>query len=205
MVVQVQEAVKLALGNKDGIIRLEVCAGGGGGLGWRTWQVEEVKGGTESRCRPRTGTTDRELYRSPSCPLARPCCPPAHHVMAPEGVGPSSPSSLCECPHPAPSPQVQDMARGGKVLGLALLHAAATKDGGTLFWALGKGNAPLALRWQQGLGPWRVRRGGRALRERGEGDEKSLCARTVLGEHGMHMVIWCVACAGMSAAVPIML
>ena len=60
------------------------------------------------------------------------------------------------------------MARGGKVLGFALLHAAATKDGCTLFWALGKGNAPLALRWQQGLGPWRVRRGGEgAERERG--------------------------------------
>ncbi|GAX84227.1 hypothetical protein CEUSTIGMA_g11650.t1 [Chlamydomonas eustigma] len=52
--------------------------------------------------------------------------------------------------------EVQDLSRRGHVLGFAMIHVAATKDGHTLFWALGKGGEPLALRWQPGLGPWRV-------------------------------------------------
>ncbi|KAG1680787.1 hypothetical protein FOA52_008120 [Chlamydomonas sp. UWO 241] len=43
-----------------------------------------------------------------------------------------------------------------RLLGFAVLHVAASKEGSTLFWAVGRNNAPVALRWQQGLGPWRV-------------------------------------------------
>ena len=42
------------------------------------------------------------------------------------------------------------------ILGSCLVHTAATKDGKTLFWAVGKDGDPLALRWQPSLGPWRL-------------------------------------------------
>ena len=70
------------------------------------------------------------------------------------------------CLPPAPPPtaprttpaQVQDTSRGNQVLGFAMLHMAASKDGCTLFWTLGRRAAPLAIRWQPGLGPWKVGR-----------------------------------------------
>jgi hypothetical protein len=51
---------------------------------------------------------------------------------------------------------VRDASRKRTLLGRALVHAMATKDGCTLMWALGPGNTPLALRWQPAMGPWRV-------------------------------------------------
>lgn len=42
------------------------------------------------------------------------------------------------------------------ILGSCLIHTAATKDGKTLFWAAGKDDEPMALRWQPSLGPWRL-------------------------------------------------
>lgn len=52
--------------------------------------------------------------------------------------------------------QVRESSRSGRVLGFCMLHVAASKDGCSLFWALGRNGAPLALRWQPGLGPWKV-------------------------------------------------
>ncbi len=54
-------------------------------------------------------------------------------------------------------PQVRDASRSRLVLGRALIHLMATKDGCTLMWALGPYREPLALRWQPAMGPWRVR------------------------------------------------
>lgn len=43
-----------------------------------------------------------------------------------------------------------------QVIGSALLHVAAAKDGTTLFWACNSAGQPLACRWGNGDQPWRL-------------------------------------------------
>jgi len=51
---------------------------------------------------------------------------------------------------------VRDASRGGALLGSALVHVAAAKDGTTLLWACDRDGRPLATRWGGGDAPWRL-------------------------------------------------
>lgn len=53
-------------------------------------------------------------------------------------------------------PQVRDSSRSGQLLGSALLHVAAAKDGTTLFWAVDASGRPLGARWGAADPPWRL-------------------------------------------------
>jgi hypothetical protein len=185
--VAVMETVKLELPRKEGLVRLEVRGGGGGGFLPCEFVQWDGVAGVRNNCVC--------FVFLCACVVGWGCddCSFACDVVSrgPDRHGPSprptrSPLISSHCapllplPLSPPPPQLRDLSAGGRRLGTALLWVSAAPDGSTLFWGHSRSGEALARRWGPSDRPWRV-----SLPLEGGGRP-----------HTMHALVWgprCVA------------